>query len=56
MADQDGLHSETILQLLRHVTSLPYDADVNFDFVSYEDPYTGGRPIYQPEFTEFINP
>ena len=28
MADQDGCHSELIMQLLRHVTSSLHDADV----------------------------
>ena len=31
MADQDGRHSEMITQLLRHVTSSPYDANIKGD-------------------------
>ena len=31
MADQDSRHSEMIMQLLRHVTSPPHDADVKGD-------------------------
>ena len=31
MVDQDGRHSETITQLLRHVTPSPHDADVKGD-------------------------
>ena len=31
MADKDGRHAKMITQLLSHVTSSPYDADVNGD-------------------------
>ena len=40
MAQQDGCHSEMIMQLLRHVTSSPYDTDL------YRDIFT--RTIYPP--------
>ena len=31
MVDQDGRHSDMMLQLLHYVTSSPYDADVKGD-------------------------
>ena len=40
MADQDGCHSERIMQLLRHVASSRRDADVKGDIFR--------RTIYPP--------
>ena len=46
MADQDGRHSEMITQLLRHVTSSPYDADVRRDIFR--------RTIYPPSLVVIV--